>query len=401
MSDSKLVTYTRITSNKTVLSNKKNTLITIHAYVGQVTAKQGCDYFANSYVGASSNYVVGYDGSIGLSVNEKDRAWTTGGNTTVNGISGSQNDYNAVTIEVACDTKSPYAVTDAAYKALIELVADICKRNGIKKLIWKADKSLVGKPAQQNMTAHRWFAPNKACPGDYLYSRFGDIANKVNAKLGATSTTPSSATTNTSNKTDTSATTYTVKSGDTLSEIADKYKTTVASLVSLNGIKDANKIYPGQVLKLKASASTPSSSSSKPSTSTSTSTAKTYTVKNGDTLSDIAVKYKTTVEKLVSLNGIKDKNKIYPGQVLKLPEQTSTASSGKTNAVANSKIKAGAAVSLSKKLLYVSSSAKTASGTLTGTYYYWDDQVINGRIRVTKSKANVGKANQVTGWIEV
>ena len=56
-----------------------------------------------------------------------------------------------------------------AYAGLIELLVDICKRNGIKDLKWKADKSLIGQPDKQNMTVHRWFA-NKACPGDYLYA---------------------------------------------------------------------------------------------------------------------------------------------------------------------------------------------------------------------------------------
>jgi hypothetical protein len=73
--------------------------------------------------------------------------------------------------------------------ALIELCADICKRNDIKKLLWKGDKKLVGKVDQQNLTVHRWFA-NKACPGDYIYQRLADIAAKVNAKLGASGTSP-------------------------------------------------------------------------------------------------------------------------------------------------------------------------------------------------------------------
>lgn len=53
----------------------------------------------------------------------------------------------------------------------------------IKKLLWKADKSLIGQVDKQNMTVHRWFA-NKSCPGEYLYSRHSDIAAKVNALLG-------------------------------------------------------------------------------------------------------------------------------------------------------------------------------------------------------------------------
>lgn len=185
--NSPLVTYKSLTKDKSTRKSKIDT-ITIHCYVGQVTAKKGCDYFATSDRQVSSNYVVGYDGSIGLSVEEKNRAWTTGGldkngkPIKVNGISGADNDYRAITIEVACDTKKPYAVTDEAYKSLIELVADICKRNGIKELKWEADKNLVGKVDKQNMTVHRWFA-NTECPGDFLYSKMGDIALKVNAKL--------------------------------------------------------------------------------------------------------------------------------------------------------------------------------------------------------------------------
>ena len=77
-------------------------------------------------------------------------------------------------------------MTDAAYKALVDLCVDICQRNGIKELKWKADKSLIGQVDKQNMTVHRWFA-NKACPGDYLYNRHGQIAAEVNARLGASS----------------------------------------------------------------------------------------------------------------------------------------------------------------------------------------------------------------------
>lgn len=172
--NSPLVTYKRITNNKTSPRNHVIDTITIHCIVGQWTAKQGCDYFATTDRECSANYVVGKDGSIGLSVEEKDRSWCS---------SSSSNDHRAITIEVASDTAHPYAVTDEAYNALIKLVADICKRNGIKKLLWKADKSLIGQVDKQNMTVHRWFA-NKSCPGEYLYSRHSDIAAKVNALLG-------------------------------------------------------------------------------------------------------------------------------------------------------------------------------------------------------------------------
>jgi LysM repeat protein len=107
---------------------------------------------------------------------------------------------------------------------------------------------------------------------------------------------------------------YTVKAGDTLSGIAAKFGTTYQELAKINGIKDPNKIYPGQVLKLTGSAAvaTPKTPAPKPPA------AATYTVKAGDTLSAIAAKFGTTYQQLAKINGIKDPNKIFPGQVLKI-----------------------------------------------------------------------------------
>ena len=181
MSNSKLVDYTKISPNKTSPRNHKIDTITIHCVVGQCSVETLGNVFAPTSRQASSNYGIGYDGRIGMYVEEKDRSWCS---------SSASNDNRAITIEVASDTKHPYKVRDAAYKALIDLCTDICKRNGIKELKWKADKSLIGKVEQQNMTVHRWFA-NKACPGDYLYNLHGQIAAEVNARLGVVSdTTP-------------------------------------------------------------------------------------------------------------------------------------------------------------------------------------------------------------------
>ena len=88
---------------------------------------------------ASSNYGVGADGRIGMYCEEKDRSWCS---------SSGANDHRAITIEVACDTTYPYAVKDNVYEALIQLVADICQRNNIKELKWKADKNLIGHPEE-------------------------------------------------------------------------------------------------------------------------------------------------------------------------------------------------------------------------------------------------------------
>lgn len=174
MSNSNLVTYINITKNKTSPRKSKIDTITIHCYVGQVTAKEGCNYFASTNRKCSANYVIGYDGSIGLSVEEKDRSWCS---------SNSDNDDRAITIEVASDIKTPYTVTDKAYKALINLVADICVRNDINKLVWSYEKSdRINHRKGCNMTVHRDFA-TKACPGDYLYEKHSDIAEKVNQIL--------------------------------------------------------------------------------------------------------------------------------------------------------------------------------------------------------------------------
>ncbi len=191
MSNSPLVDYTLISPNKTSPRRGEVDTVTIHCVVGQCTVESLGALFAKSSRGASSNYGVGKDGRIGMYVEEKDRAWCSGGKDKngnpirVNGISGSDTDHRAITIEVASDTTHPYAVTDAAYEGLIRLLVDICKRNpGIKRLRWLGDKSLVGETDKQNMTVHRWFA-YKSCPGDYLYERHSAIAEEVNRRLDA------------------------------------------------------------------------------------------------------------------------------------------------------------------------------------------------------------------------
>lgn len=182
MSNSPLATYTKISPNKNSPRNKPIDTITIHCTAGNKdnTAKQIADYFSNASRGASCNYVVGGDGSIAISVEEKDRSWCT---------SSGANDNRAITIEV-CSNIAGTEVNDKAYAALINLVADICKRNGIKKLVWSTDKnSRVNHLNGCNMTVHMDYA-NKSCPGEWLYSRHGEIAAKVNVLLGAATTTP-------------------------------------------------------------------------------------------------------------------------------------------------------------------------------------------------------------------
>jgi hypothetical protein len=117
-------------------------------------------------------------------VEEKNRSWCT---------SNGDNDNRAVTIECASDSKHPYAFNNIVYNKLIELCADICRRNGKDRLIWinNKDKALSYnlKPNEMLLTVHRWFA-KKTCPGDWMFARMGDLADKVNAKLGSKDSSP-------------------------------------------------------------------------------------------------------------------------------------------------------------------------------------------------------------------
>lgn len=173
MSNSPLVSYTRISPNRTSPRNHKIDTITIHCYVGQVSVEQAGEEFAPVKKQASCNYCIGKDGRIALIVPEEDRSWCS---------SNPENDHRAITIECASETRHPYAINSKVYESLVKLCADICRRNGIKELKWRGDKSLIGQVELQNMTVHRWFK-NKACPGDYIYNRLGQIANEVNEML--------------------------------------------------------------------------------------------------------------------------------------------------------------------------------------------------------------------------
>ncbi len=173
MSNSALSCMRQISPNRNSPRNHKIDTITIHCVVGQMGVEALCSEFSRTSKGASCNYGIGYDGRICTIVDESDRSWCS---------SSAANDNRAITIECASDAIYPYAINANVWKSLIELCADICKRNTIKRLLWQADKGLVGQVNLQNMTAHRWFE-NKSCPGDYIYNRLGQIAKEVNQKL--------------------------------------------------------------------------------------------------------------------------------------------------------------------------------------------------------------------------
>lgn len=174
MSNSPLVNYVQLSPNHSGRRKHKIDTISIHCMAGNLSVEACGNLFARSSTEASSNYGIGSDGRIALYVDESNRSWCT---------SSAANDNRAVTIEVAnIEAKEPYRISDAAYKSLIALLVDVCKRNGIKKLLWRGDKSFIGKVDKQNMTVHRWFAA-KSCPGNWLYEHHGQIAADANKLL--------------------------------------------------------------------------------------------------------------------------------------------------------------------------------------------------------------------------
>lgn len=177
MSNSPLVSYTKLSPNHSGKRAKKIDTITIHCMAGNLSVETCGNLFASTSRQASSNYGVGTDGRVALYVDEANRSWCT---------SSGANDQRAVTIEVANNGGAPdWPVSAKAYAALLDLVTDICKRNGIKRLVWSTSKTdRVNHLNGCNMTVHRDYAA-KACPGDYLYKRHREIAAEVNRRLGS------------------------------------------------------------------------------------------------------------------------------------------------------------------------------------------------------------------------
>lgn len=179
MSESSLATYVHYSPNCTKPRQGTIQGVAIHCTAGgrNLPARSFADmnrFAVKQKNGASCHYVVGGDGSIAQVCREENRAWCTS-----NPI-----DHQIITIEVASDADGECKCNSAALNSLIKLLVDICQRNNIPRLLWRGDKSLMGKWDEQNMVVHRWTA-NKACPGDYLYNKHAAIAQAVNERLGA------------------------------------------------------------------------------------------------------------------------------------------------------------------------------------------------------------------------
>ena len=289
--NSSLVAYTKLSPNHSGQRTHSIDRITPHCVVGQATAERICDCFISPDRQASCNYGIGTDGRVSLCVEEKDRSWCS---------SSRENDQRAVTIECASDTSAPYAMNSKVYDSLVKLCTDICQRNGKKKLIWLADKTKTLNYTPQSdemvLTVHRWFA-NKSCPGDWLYSRLGDLASKVTAALDGTSTT-------------------TTPSTGTETKVLYRVRKTWADAKSQKGAykilsnaqkcADANPGY--SVFDSNGTLVYPVSY-------------RVHTVVHGDTLWKIAAQYLgdgSRYKEIVSLNGLTS-NVIYSGMKLKIP----------------------------------------------------------------------------------
>lgn len=177
MSNSKLVSVTKLSPCHSGLRTHTIDRITPHCVVGQLSAESICNCFTSPSREASCNYGIGKDGRVALIVEEKNRSWCSSSNA---------NDQRAVTIECASGLEEPYTMNSKVYKSLVKLCVDICRRNNKTKLLWfngKA-KTLNYNPKSNEMvlTVHRWF-DNKSCPGNWLYSRLGKLAKTVTKKL--------------------------------------------------------------------------------------------------------------------------------------------------------------------------------------------------------------------------
>ena len=155
-------------------SGRKIEKIAIHHMAGILTAKQCGGIFQNGSRKASSNYGIGKDAEVGLYVDEENTSYCN---------SNWDSNCKSVTIETSNSSLGGnYPVSDAVLNKLIELVADIAKRNNLGKLV-----------KGQNLVWHRMYAAT-TCPGDYLLSKMDYIAeqaNKINGQATSTSQTTS------------------------------------------------------------------------------------------------------------------------------------------------------------------------------------------------------------------
>ena len=166
MTKSKLTNYTRLSPNGYFPRSANISKITVHHMAGNLTVEQCGAVFASPSRYASSNYGIGTDGRIGCYVEEQNAAWTS---------SSYWNDNRAITIEVAnSSTGGDWPVSDKAWKSLVKLCADICKRYGITP---NYDGT-----TEASFTEHRMYAAT-SCPGPYLHTRMAKLVKEVKEEM--------------------------------------------------------------------------------------------------------------------------------------------------------------------------------------------------------------------------
>lgn len=301
--NSELVDYVKLSPNNSGLRNHIIDTIAIHCVVGQCSVETLGRVFSVKSKQASSNYGIGYDGKVGMYVEEKDRSWCT---------SSSEVDNRAVTIEVASDSYHPYRVNDVAYAKLILLVADICRRNNIKELKWQANKNLMGQIDKQNMVVHRWTS-SKSCPGDYLFDKHYDIAKQVNNILSSESIPQQQ-----------------FKKGDIVSITKGAYYYNNKAIVPDFVLKEqwiladvsltSDRCILGKSVSGKYNIMSPISFKYLIKINDEVKDI-IYVVKKGDALYSIALKYKINYIKLAEYNNIKPPYYVYINQKIKIPRQ--------------------------------------------------------------------------------
>lgn len=234
--------------------NKKNKYIVIH-YVGAVSsALNNAKYFHSENRGASSNYFVDYK-DIYRVVKDEDIAWHCG---TKGKYYSECRNSNSIGIEMCCFMNNGVLnISEKTIQNTIELVKELMKKYNIpiENVIRHYDVTHKICPAPFVNDVSRWndFKSRlvesqttksivdlayEVIAGKYgngeqrkqaLGSLYDEVQAKVNEILGAKK-----------------EIIYTVKSGDTLSDIAKKYNTTYQELAKKNNITNPNKIYVGQ-----------------------------------------------------------------------------------------------------------------------------------------------------------
>lgn len=166
--NSPLIQYIALTANGDFPRAQKITKITIHHMAGDLSLEDLGESFSRADRKASANYAIDSAGRVALYVEEMNRAWTS---------SSRENDHQAVTVEVANDEMGGnWHVSDQAYQKLVDLCVDICRRNGIRELVFTGD-------AQGSLTLHNMFSDETECPGPYLEGRMAELADQVNEGL--------------------------------------------------------------------------------------------------------------------------------------------------------------------------------------------------------------------------